>query len=519
MSSVLSQEKVLAAMRKRLEAKKKKRGLSKNHPLKNAPTGKEVMDAPVSYNAFDESFQEDFLRALAQNRLFANRMVGRLDPFIHFENPVFQWIADTTMAYWQRYTVTPDVRTFTLLLNTQIDRRKIASDLGAGIGMFIKHKLFQPLANEEFVIERSNQWVTMQIQAKCIEELQHALRDGNLELVQSLFEKGAYVAEGQGEPIESYVYDTEMAIERRENIGREGIPIGLPVDKYIQNTAEYPNEPNGTGVPRGNFYAILAGTGVGKTSTAVNAGATAVENGYKVFHVSLETTLEDLRDMYDSRWMRVNRSAIYKYPDLCRETVQEIAGTYGDSLRYVRHLPGELTLQKLESQLHVLKADGFVPDVIIIDSPADMIPYVGYNGGFYEKADVVGLGLMKIAVKTNTALWGTFQGNRASLGAKIVSLDMIGDSIKSVQRAAAVVCLCQTKEQSKETDILPIRMGTLLAKQRWGRKNILDYVACDHGKISFDEIPKGTYEYDLIQAELTIDDSGGGGYYGNGVRR
>lgn len=112
----------------------------------------------------------------------------------------------------------------------------------------------------------------------------------------------------------------------------------------------------------GNLALVLARTGVGKTAFLVGIGVDALLAGQKVLHVSLESTVDKVRDFYDD----VLREMLTRDRKLeHRETLQldlerrRHIHTYVDrsfSIERLRH-----SLSMLTEIMH------FVPDVILFD--------------------------------------------------------------------------------------------------------------------------------------------------------
>lgn len=468
--------------------------LGKSHPLKDAPKGEQHFDVPVSTVTFKETFQFDFVKALCQNRTFALRMVGHLQPYSHFETPQLQWCSDYALNYWARFSSSLSATHMLSSLQAQVEHGRITrKDVAFGISRLIKEQLFTPIQDEEFIIHTSYQWMQQQIRAQYIEDLAVAMKHGDIAKQQEIWTKGAALDIQNFVSPESYAKDGDHAIERRKAMWTEGIKTNLPPDKYMARG----------GFPRPTVNCIVGPTNTGKTSVCGFLGGQFVLQGLNVLHVTLETTIEDLCDMYDSIRTGHERFNVYRHPDECRSARADFYKEFGDSLHYVRYIPRTVTMAQIRSLIYLERASGFRPDVLILDSADDILPYAGYRESEYQRGDDIYVGLIVLAELFNLCIIATTQGNRESLGSSVVHLGMVGDSIKKVQRADSVLALCQNYKQSKMS---PAIMGLFFAKSRFGPKNQLSFVRCYNEFCHYVPVLPGDPDYNHIRQTIMLDD-------------
>ena len=97
-------------------------------------------------------------------------------------------------------------------------------------------------------------------------------------------------------------------------------------------------------------------------------------------------------------------------------------------------------------------AEGFVPDVLIVDYGAIMKPTSNYK----EKRNAIESNyedLRAIADDYNLALWTAAQGNRPALSKKIVTMSDLAECFAIGNIADVMVCMCQTNKEKKKGDI------------------------------------------------------------------
>ena len=112
----------------------------------------------------------------------------------------------------------------------------------------------------------------------------------------------------------------------------------------------------------GHLALVLARAGVGKTAFLVGIGIDALLAGQKVLHVSLESTVDKVRDWYDD----VLREMLTRDGKLeHRETVQLDL----ERRRHIHtYLEGSFSIDRLRQALELLTGVmHFVPDVILFD--------------------------------------------------------------------------------------------------------------------------------------------------------
>jgi hypothetical protein len=116
------------------------------------------------------------------------------------------------------------------------------------------------------------------------------------------------------------------------------------------------------GPGRGNLAVVMARAGVGKTAFLVGIGIDALLSGQKVLHISLERTVEKVRDWYDDLLMEMLR----------REKKLEHWAAIQLEVEKRRHIHAYMgrsfSAERLTQAMELLRdAMDFVPNVIILD--------------------------------------------------------------------------------------------------------------------------------------------------------
>jgi hypothetical protein len=139
----------------------------------------------------------------------------------------------------------------------------------------------------------------------------------------------------------------------------------------------------------GHLAVVMARAGVGKTAFLVGIGIDALLSGQKVLHISLERTIDKVRDWYDDLLMEMLR----------REKKLEHWAAIQLEIEKRRNIHtyvgSSFSAERLKSALELLRdAADFVPDVIILDR----MEMEGFDPALIEAAKT-------LAADTNAELW------------------------------------------------------------------------------------------------------------------
>lgn len=112
----------------------------------------------------------------------------------------------------------------------------------------------------------------------------------------------------------------------------------------------------------GKLALVLARAGVGKTAFVVGVGIDALLAGQRVLHVSLESTVDKVRDWYDELLTEMLRreKQLSSYPAIQLAT---------DRRRHIlTYMGGSFSIERLSNALGLLRDEmSFVPQVILLD--------------------------------------------------------------------------------------------------------------------------------------------------------
>lgn len=170
------------------------------------------------------------------------------------------------------------------------------------------------------------------------------------------------------------------------------------------------------GVGRGELAIVMADAGRGKSICLVNAGASSIlSNLAKVLHINLEGKDNQVEDRYDARFLNTEYRKVVR--NELPNDYQKFYSRYSNSLVIVNfHDKWDYTVLDIEQEIKILAADGFIPDVIIVDYGDLLCPRNKKTGNSYEDQREVYQDLKTLGNKYKAAVWSAAQCSRAPPG-------------------------------------------------------------------------------------------------------
>lgn len=193
----------------------------------------------------------------------------------------------------------------------------------------------------------------------------------------------------------------EKYVERKGEIDVVRIPTGIVhVDQVLEG-----------GMSEGEMGCVAGHTGVGKSHVLVNIGYGALTSGYCVVHyVTSDMSKNDVEYRYDSRMAEKGilhrQNNPEKFARLLRKRRQEM--NFGRLV--IQDYPARtLTVEKIRSHLRLLRSQGFVPAVVIVDYADVMLPSRTFRGEPWREMTWVYEKLHSLAGQEDVVLWTASQ--------------------------------------------------------------------------------------------------------------
>jgi len=233
----------------------------------------------------------------------------------------------------------------------------------------------------------------------------------------------------------------------KEARGGCGIPI---VDTWL-----------GGGLKDGQLGIFMGGTGGGKSIALPQVGRHAMTLGYRVAHYTLELNEREVGARYDAAMTQIPFQDLKSSSHIFRKKMAKM-GRYDGKLVIKDYPTGSASTNTIKSHLKQLESFDWYPDVIIVDYGDLLKPLTKYDNE-YADLGAIFRDLRGIAGENNCPLWTATQVNRPGLGAEIVDVEHISDSLKKAQIADVIVALAATPEERQRS-----LLRLYLAKNRNG---------------------------------------------------
>lgn len=405
--------------------------------------------------------QESILTTLVVDDKHGAIIAAQVEPE-HFDDP-YRNIARHVLAYRRQYGRPPGMAHLDDLLAIDLaDAKRSASLKRILLGMA---GLVDGL-NPAYVASRTHHWIRDQ-------RIKQALF-----VASQRYQQGG---EDRTEDIEAILHEALRSTAPVMDVGirlgtirslsfltvnQDVMPLGIPAFDRL-----------GVGPTTGEMLLYIAPKGTGKTWFSVHCGVQSILLQERAVHITNETSQERVTGRYYQTLFSAARTnenitrfrfeldrmgkltemhpteyapaLVYSEPDAARKLRQQFV-EWGPRLGHVvvKEFPtAALTVSKLEAYLDYLEqVEGYIPTVLIIDSP-DLfkIPISEFRLG----TQVVYQELRGLFMRRKLKGVVTTQGNRESIGARVVRSTNVSEAIGKVQAGDNVLVFSATEGEHK----------------------------------------------------------------------
>jgi len=246
---------------------------------------------------------------------------------------------------------------------------------------------------------------------------------------------------------------------------------------------------NDGGPTKGDVFAWMAPTNVGKTMILCNTGESNIRKGKNVLHISLEGDIKKIQVRYAGVFTNIP-AMTYSHRMAKRQEIESLlrqCSTHTDAeLVLYKFAADELDINTIRQTIEFLRRNkGFHPDVLIIDYLELMISRnKAYNKDDYVKQKAVATELCHLADKENITIFTATQTNRSGVKEEpsqaqkaTIDLDKIAESFGKSMPLAYIVSMNQTWDEYKsgydkdQLENTNARLRLYIAKNRNGPKS------------------------------------------------
>lgn len=414
--------------------------------------------------SFDKNFQEKIVEVLFYDKIWASQIQEILEPNF-FDYAYLQLISQTYFAHYNKYKDFPSLELLSTLIVDALRSGKSKTDqlLIAQIKTFLP-KLAKPTNTGDFsyVKEKTTDFCKRVVLQKALEQSVNIIEKGNYEQVSEIVRKA--LAKGMTNTKGLDLFNSDDIDARYAGVFRKTISTGIPqLDQRVVL--------NG-GLGGGEIGFVVAMSGVGKSHLLTHFGAQALKDGKNVLHYTFELNEGAIAIRYDSHLVGIDSSYCFEHKDEIKKMYEEKSGEFGRLI--IKHYPmGSANVNTLRGHIERLKADSFIPDILLID-------YAGVMRST-EKSDLLRLELKKIteelkalADEFQIPLWTALQANKEASQSDIVDMTNMAESFAQAAAADVILGLAR-KPEAKSTGY-----GTLfVAKNRAGKDGLKYQVHLD----------------------------------------
>lgn len=392
---------------------------------------------------YDHAFQERIVRTLYQDPDWCIQFgVHHLEPTL-FDNNVHAWFVDKTIGYAKKY-----------MSGITRDALKIEAKHAYNAGRLVRRrdkamvnalisKCRKPVKDRSYIKRELYRFVkTQTLKDVMLNDATELVKNNDVDNYDIAMQRVLDI-----QPPTEGGFGHFMGTERQERYKRrldwtpDGIATGLEVDQYIK----------AGGPRRKQLAAIVAPPHTGKTTMLCHLAKQAVMLANKrVLFISLEEDDHTIQDRLDAAFAGININELETKQN-CRKVRRfwrRFQKRFDQEMLVVKEFPmGVTKVSQIERYIKSLERKGFYPDVVFVDYGGLLKPESADSDSRYEEVGEIYVELRSMAQRLKVLVWTAHQGNRASMGKKIVTIKDLADSFKPAMHADLLLAICQTEQE------------------------------------------------------------------------
>jgi len=423
-----------------------------------------MTQTPVNSNSietkkftFDKSFQEKIVQAMILDRIWASQFSEVLE-VEYFQYAYLKLIVGKYLNYYKTYKEFPTAELLGQIIAKNLKETGADSIIRDQIKEFFMSRIRtdKDLTDLPYVKEQSLQFCKRSAIHKALIRCVELANSEKLEDQEKIFAEVKKAASAGNENTVGLDLFEEISARYSETYRRT---IGTGIKELDQREIL-----NG-GLGAGELGVVVAASGVGKSHILVHLGCQAILQGKNVVYYTLELNERMTGIRFDSHLMGINSSDCYKYQDIITKFYKDNADKLG-KLRIKYYPTGGATVSTLRSHLDKLAAQGFRPDLVIVD-------YAGIMRST-ERYELLRLELKKIseelrgfAGELDIPVWTALQSNKEGANAEVVDMTNLAEAFAQAHIADFILGIARPTK-IKSTGYCTIH----IAKNRAGRDGI-----------------------------------------------
>jgi replicative DNA helicase len=374
-----------------------------------------------SIDEYGPQFQTKVISSLLTHKDFLINIHDILDPDM-FGKDAHKWIIREILNYYEKYHTYPSMD----VLKTEM--KKVTNDV---LKISIKEQLREAyqasVEDTEYVQEEFSTFCKNQQLKKALLTSVDLLKAGDYDSIKSMIENA--MKSGQDKNI-GHEYNKD--IEHRYRIDQRS-PVPSPWPEINEGTQ------GGLGI--GDFGLIFGNPGGGKSWALVALGGYAVEQGYNVFHYTLELSEDYVGRRYDAYFTRIPVNKILENKAQVEKIIPNLPGQL-----IIKEFPtGRATINTIESHIKKVISLGVTPDLILIDY-VDLLSSKRKSTDRKFEIDDIYTSTKGLARELKLPIWSVSQVNRAGSKDDVIEGDKAAGSYDKIMITDFALSLSRKKE-------------------------------------------------------------------------
>jgi replicative DNA helicase len=404
-----------------------------------------------NFGYLGHAFQQQLIKSIIEDKKFGDAIVEVLESK-YFDNNSFKFIMENIKELHQAYKKIPNYDTLAQKLiseggNKEANRPHV--DTLEGIKNLEK--------NNEFVKDKALNFCKQQNLKKELKVIQNIIDNGEFESYSKIEEKiqKALQVGIINDTMVDVFHNIDDALEKDYRLPiRTGV---VEIDNVLKG-----------GLGRGELGVVLAPTGTGKTTLLTKFANTAYNDGFNVLQIFFEDNEGQIKRKHYTIWSGIAPDEQPEFKEQVLTAVREQQERSTGSLKLLKLPSDNVTISVIKSKVRKMIAEGFKPDLILIDYVDCISPERSINGEEWKGEGSIMRSLEAMTSEFDIAIWTATQGNRESISSEVVTGDQMGGSIKKAQIAHVILSIGKSLEQKEHN------LATLtLIKSRIGKDGIV----------------------------------------------
>lgn len=402
----------------------------------------------ISKFNINESFEKKIIANLIFEETFINRIINVIRPE-YFSNNAFQYIIKTIKTHFKKYSKAPTMDSFTIYMledfdaNDEVQKKELKSIFAVLLSIFDKENHKALLKDREHIQNTSTKFCWEQEMSNALIECSQMAKRNEFEGVLNRIELAFHSTDIRDEGVDYDDVEGRMDEDFRDNI--------MPFPWEPLNTRL------GGGIGDREFMVAIGPMGAGKSLIAISIALHARRIGKTVVLFSLELDKKYVRHRTDVVLTKTKSEDLIdmkkdnpeKYKALLRKNMKDF---HPDGKLRVVNIPAGSTVNTLAQELKLLKAEGFDPELFVVDymdlmEPADTISRGKEDWGKFEliTRECRDILARPMSIKG----FGLMQGNTGSIKQKVITAENTSGGARRLHPADGVFGYARNNEDKQ----------------------------------------------------------------------